>query len=711
MIDLISNIFSSDNFMPHGHCYLWRPGLLWLHLISDAFIALAYYSIPITLVYFVQKRKDLEFDWMFLCFAVFILACGTTHLVEIWNIWVPAYWLAGGIKALTAMASVPTAILLAKLTPVALGIPSPSALRTVNQQLRCEIDERKQIEQKLLATEEKLSGILDSIDNVVWSASENELVYINSVAGEIYDRPIGQFFQHKNLLYEVVHPDDKSRVLEGKERLLRQNTLTQEYRILRPDGTVRWLEERSKVARDAAGKMLRIDAVAVDVTERKEQQARIEYLAAHDALTDLANRNLLSDRVSQAMLHAHRTGRLLVLLFLDLDRFKDVNDSLGHSVGDLLLKSVAERLQKVIREADTVARQGGDEFIILLLDLQEPQDVINAVTKVIKVFSEPNIIEGHEIFATASIGVTIYPNDGDDMQRLLRNADTAMYRAKAEGGNVFRFYSPDMSAHALEQAELEKALRRAIDCQELELFYQPKIDIISGRIIGAEALVRWHRPDIGMIDPARFIPIAEKVGLIVPLGNWVLKTACAQNKAWQNAGLPMINIAVNLSARQFTQGSLVESVAEVLQETGLDAEYLELELTESMVMSNAEHFIATLRKLKSMNVQLSIDDFGTGYSSLSYLKRFPLDRIKIDQSFIRDIATNPDDAAITRSIIALGQSLNLKVIAEGVEVEEQFVFLRANRCNEIQGYYFSRPLSADDFFTLMRDRRGTATFR
>jgi len=704
MTNFFTNILSSDGFMPHGHCYLWRPDVLLLHIISDAFIALAYYSIPITLIYFVRKRKDLEFGWMFICFAMFILACGTSHLMEIWNVWNSTYWLSGSVKAITAIFSVPTAILLAKLIPVALCIPSPSALKTINQQMRREIEERKQVETKLLATEEKLSGILDSIDNIVWSASENELLYLNSIAEKIYGRPIEQFFENANLLCDVVHPEDKRRVLEGKEKLYKQNTITQEYRIVRPDGTVRWLEERSKIVRGIAGNVVRIDGVGIDVTQRKEQQARIEYLATHDALTDLANRNLLGDRINQAMLHANRTEHLLVLLFLDLDRFKDVNDSLGHFIGDLLLKNVSARLQQIIRETDTVARQGGDEFIILLQDLQVQQDVVSSVTKILSTFSQPFVIEGHELHMTASIGATIYPDDGKDMQSLLRNADTAMYRAKEEGGNAFHFYSQDMSTCALEQAELEKALRRAIECEEFELFYQPQIDIVSGQIIGAEALIRWFRPGIGMIDPIRFIPIAEKVGLIVPIGVWVLKTACAQNKKWQDAGLPVINIAVNLSARQFINDGLVESVAEALQESGLDAKHLELELTESMMMNSEEHLINKLQMLKAMNVQLSIDDFGTGYSSLSYLKRFPLDRLKIDQSFIHDIATNSDDAAITCSIIALAHSLNLKVIAEGVEKAEQLAFLRENECNEIQGFYFSKPLSARDFSTLMHQK-------
>lgn len=601
------------------------------------------------------------------------------------------------------IASVPTAVLLVKLVPLALSLPSPAALRTVNEQLRREIDERKRIEKRLLAAEEKLSSILDSVDNIVWSASENELLYINSIAEEIYGRPVRQFFQNKNLLCEVVHPDDRIHMLEERKKLLKHNTVTQEYRIVRPDGTIRWLEERSKVIRNAAGEMLRVDSVGTDITERKEHQARIEYLADHDALTDLANRNLLDDRVAQALRHTHRTGHLLVLLFLDLDRFKDVNDSLGHALGDQLLKNVALRLQKTIRETDTVARQGGDEFIILLLDLQDLQDAVNAIVKVIGAFAEPFVIDGHTLHMTASVGATVFPSDGENMQILLRNADTAMYQAKRDGGNAFHFYSKDMSDRALEQAELERALRRAVECQEFELFYQPQVDINSSQIIGAEALIRWRHPEIGLVEPNRFIPLAEKVGLIVPIGEWVLQTACAQNKAWQNAGLPIIDISVNLSARQFMQEGLVKSVAETLQETGLDAAHLELELTESMVMNSAEHFITKLRALKAMHVGLSIDDFGTGYSSLSYLKRFPLDRLKIDQSFIRDIATDADDAAITCSIIALGHSLNLKVIAEGVELAEQLAFLHANKCDEMQGFYFSKPLPACEFSALMRE--------
>jgi diguanylate cyclase (GGDEF)-like protein len=462
------------------------------------------------------------------------------------------------------------------------------------------------------------------------------------------------------------------------------------------------VEERAQAIRNDKGELLRFDGIAIDISERKTYEARIEYLADHDALTNLPNRNLLGDRITQAMAHVRRNGLLLALLFLDLDRFKDVNDSFGHAFGDALLLEVSGRIKQVVREGDTVARHGGDEFIILLTDIQQPQDVSAVALKIFSAFSTPFLISGHELFVSTSIGATLYPDDGDDLQSLLRNADTAMHRAKEEQGNAFQFYSREMSVRALERSKLESALRRALERKEFELFYQPKVDTGSGRIIGAEALIRWHHPDLGLVSPTRFIPMAEEIGLIIPIGDWVLHTACAQNKAWQDAGLPLISVSVNLSARQFSQEGLVESVAEALQNMGLDAKHLELELTESMVMNSAEQFITKLQELENLGVQLSIDDFGTGYSSLSYLKRFPLHHLKIDQSFVRDIATDADDAAITSSVIALGHSLNLKVIAEGVETEEQVAFLRSHHCDEMQGYYFSKPLPATEFASLLQ---------
>jgi diguanylate cyclase (GGDEF)-like protein/PAS domain S-box-containing protein len=561
---------------------------------------------------------------------------------------------------------------------------------------------REKAEHDLRATEEKLSSILDSIDNVVWSATDTEFIYINSIVENIYGRPITQFYENRNLWFEAIHHEDRAAVHKAHVKLVDATSFTHEYRIVRPDGEIRWVEERAQAIRNDKGELLRFDGIAIDISERKTYEARIEYLADHDALTNLPNRNLLGDRITQAMAHVRRNGLLLALLFLDLDRFKDVNDSFGHAFGDALLLEVSGRIKQVVREGDTVARHGGDEFIILLTDIQQPQDVSAVALKIFSAFSTPFLISGHELFVSTSIGATLYPDDGDDLQSLLRNADTAMHRAKEEQGNAFQFYSREMSVRALERAKLESALRRALERKEFELFYQPKVDTGSGRIIGAEALIRWHHPDLGLVSPTRFIPMAEEIGLIVPIGDWVLHTACAQNKAWQDAGLPLISVSVNLSARQFSQEGLVESVAEALQNMGLDAKHLELELTESMVMNSAEQFITKLQELENLGVQLSIDDFGTGYSSLSYLKRFPLHHLKIDQSFVRDIATDADDAAITSSVIALGHSLNLKVIAEGVETEEQVAFLRSHHCDEMQGYYFSKPLPATEFASLLQ---------
>ena len=464
-----------------------------------------------------------------------------------------------------------------------------------HMQLKMEIADRRQAQEALHATEEKLSNILDSIDNVVWSATDHEFLYINSVVEKIFGMPVAKFYENKDVWFELVHPEDRREVRNVHAALARQSSFTYEYRVIRPDGEIRWIEERARAIRDEHGQVLRHDGIAIDISERKEYEARIEYLADHDALTNLANRNLLGDRVMQAMAHARRHGLQLALLFLDLDRFKGINDSFGHNFGDALLLEVSNRLKAVVRNGDTVARQGGDEFIILLTGIRRPEDVSAVALKIVEAFSVPFLTRGRELFVTTSIGATLFPEDGEDMQTLLRNADTAMYRAKEAQGNGFQFYSREMSIRAFERAELESALRRALERKEFELFYQPKVDAVSSRIIGAEALIRWHHPEMGLVSPARFIPMAEEIGLIIPIGDWVLHTACAEVTAWQKAGLPKISVSINLSARQFRQDRLVESIAETLQDLGLDARHLELELTESMVMNSEEMFIARLR--------------------------------------------------------------------------------------------------------------------
>ncbi len=567
--------------------------------------------------------------------------------------------------------------------------------------------ERKRAEEELKISEEKLSSILGSIDNIVWSLSPTtgETLYVNAAAEKVWGRPVAELMKNKDLWLQSVHPDDRDRMSSTLKELLEKGALTVEYRIQRPDGEIRWLEDRVKVIYDKAGNPVRADGVASDITERKKYEASIEYLATHDALTSLPNRTLLADRLSQALAHAKRTERQVALLFLDLDRFKDVNDSFGHALGDALLQTVAERLQSSVREGDTVARQGGDEFLILLSDIERVEDIEFVAVKILHALAKPFHIDGRELFVSGSIGASVYPADGADLETLLKHADTAMYRTKEEGGSGFRLYAREMSQRAIERIKMAGALRRALEQQQFELFYQPKVELQGGKIVGSEALIRWRHPDLGLVLPSRFIPMAEETGLIHAIGSWALKTACSQSKAWQEEGLTPFDVAVNLSAKQLKRGNLVKLVDEILRDTGLEGRYLELEITETMVMHDPERFIPILEALKELGVKLSVDDFGTGYSSLSYLKRLPFDRLKIDQSFVRDIATDANDAVIVQTVISLGHTLGLKVIAEGVETLEQLTFLCRHRCDDMQGYYSSRPVPAEQFGRLLRENR------
>ncbi len=453
--------------------------------------------------------------------------------------------------------------------------------------------------------------------------------------------------------------------------------------------------------KDESGEIANYIASFSDITEHKEADERIRYMAHHDALTRLPNRTLLQDRLEQAIAAAERSKKRVGLLLLDLDRFKNINDTLGHSTGDLLLQAVAERLKGHIRDDDTLARLGGDEFIIVLPGMDQVEDAAYVAQKILNAMTQSFSLDGHDLNITPSIGISIYPNDTQEIEILIRNADTAMYRAKENGRNNYQFFTQDMNTSAFERLLLENNLRHALERDEFVLHYQPQVNVETGCIIGVEALIRWQHPDMGLVAPAKFIPVAEECGLIVAIGEWVLETACAQNRQWQEAGVPAIPVSVNLSAAQFHQQDIQETVAYILQKENLAPCYLELELTEGVIIQDAEATIVTLKALKSIGVQLSIDDFGTGYSSLSYLKRFEVDKLKIDQSFLRDIATDPINAAIAIAIIAMAKALNLRVIAEGVETKEQLMFLRSQRCDEIQGYYFSKPVSADVFMQML----------
>jgi diguanylate cyclase (GGDEF)-like protein len=443
--------------------------------------------------------------------------------------------------------------------------------------------------------------------------------------------------------------------------------------------------------------------------ERKRYQVQLEHQANYDALTGLPNRNLLNDRLRQAV-YQQRSPRNLAVVFMDLDHFKFVNDSLGHSIGDKLLKAMSERLRAVLREGDTVGRVGGDEFVLILNDQSNEEVIFRAMQRISSKVSEPITIDGKELYVSCSAGISMYPQDGPDVDTLLKNADAAMYRAKEHGRNNFQFYTAEMNERVNERLALENALRRALERQEFILHYQQKVDMKSGAIVGAEALVRWMHPEWGLVRPARFIPLAEETGLIVQLGEWVLREACRQTREWLDSGLKPGVVSVNLSARQFRQEGLVRMVSRILEETKLDPAQLEMELTESMVMHNVEAAIATLQGLKSLGVALSVDDFGTGYSSLSYLKDLPIDALKIDRSFVRDIGAGAEaeDGVIAQAIISLGHSLHLKVVAEGVETDQQVRFLKRFGCDELQGFFYGEPVAPADYAGLLEKAKRRA---
>jgi len=476
-------------------------------------------------------------------------------------------------------------------------------------------------------------------------------------------------------------------------------------RNYRADGTVFWNDLHIAPVRDGEGRVTHYVGIQNDVTEARTYLDVLAYQENYDTLTRLPNRTLLQDRIGQAITHAERYQTIVAVAIVNVDNFKLINDSLGYQAGDALLKLLAARIQSRVRSLDTVARLGADEFAITSFEHNNARAASSEVRGVLDAVGRPFVINEREVFITCCAGVAFYPQDGQDTESLLKCAHSALHRAKAQGRNVLHFYAPEMDARMNERFQLENKLRRAVDNRELRLHYQPQVDLRTGRVMGAEALIRWPHPELGMISPARFIPLAEETGLIVPIGEWTMRTACMDNRSWQAAGLPPVVIGVNVSAHQFSRGDLVSVVERVLKDTGLDPRFLELELTESVIMENANEVLLTLLRLRKMGVQLAIDDFGTGYSSLSYLRRFPIQRVKIDQSFIKDITSNPDDAAIAKAVISLGHSLRLEVIAEGVESKEQVAFLRAADCDQKQGYYFSRPVPAADFERLLREGR------
>jgi diguanylate cyclase (GGDEF)-like protein/PAS domain S-box-containing protein len=508
------------------------------------------------------------------------------------------------------------------------------------------------------------------------------------------------------LWYLMIHEEDRQAVIEQAEDVLSQkNTYPLEHRIIHKDGRVRWIKNTPVPHIDQQGRLLAYDGLVSDITDLKQAEQKLSHSTYYDALTNLPNRELFSDRLRQAIIHARRHKRMFAVMFLGLDRFKGINDTLGHKAGDLLLRHVSERLANSIREGDTVARLGADEFIILFPDLIQTRDASFVAQKIHSVLSKGFLLDGQELFITTSIGISFYSADGTDVDTLIKNAGVAMYQAKAQGRNTYKFYTPAMNNKCVSRFMLENNLRKALERKEFVLYYQPLVELSSGRITGVEALVRWRHPILGLLSPLEFIPMAEDTGLIIPIGEWIMENVCMQGRKWNEAGFSPLRMTVNLSMRQFTHNAVIKTVFNALEKSYLDPCHLELELTESMVMQNAEQTIATLHELKSAGIQISLDDFGTGYSSLSYLKNFPLNNLKLDRSFVSDIAKETKNESISKAVIDLAHSLSLKVIAEGVETFDQLELLRSWNCDEVQGFLFSRPLPVEEVTRLMTDMK------
>ena len=560
-----------------------------------------------------------------------------------------------------------------------------------------DITERKLQESQV----SKLSSVLEqTADIVIVTDIEGIIEYVNPsferVTGYRFEEAVGrkpsilssgkhkpEFFQH--LWKTILAGESYTNILINR----------------RKDGSLYYEEKTITPIRDQSGRITHFVSTAKDISERMQVQERLQHMAHHDTLTDLPNRNLFLDRLQQALIRARHHQRLVAVMFLDLDRFKNINDTLGHSTGDQLLLQLSERLKRSVRDGDTIARFGGDEFAILLDDVDSENSIATVAQKLLHTLTEPFHINNHELFVTASIGIAIFPHDGEDPDTLLRNADVAMYRAKELGKNNYQFYSDDMSARNFERLTLENHLRHALAREQFILHYQPQVDARNDRIVGVEALLRWQHPELGLVSPSNFISLLEETGLIEEVGEWVLEAACRQSRAWHDAGWGDLRLSVNISSRQFNNSEFIDALHGIIDRTGVNPEFLELELTESMLMRQASSVVTALRSLNRLGVRFAIDDFGTGYSSLSYLRRFPIETIKIDRSFIRDITEDADDAAITRAIVVMAQNLSLDVIAEGVESEAQLAFLKENGCHVIQGFHYSPPVSAEALTALL----------
>ena len=573
--------------------------------------------------------------------------------------------------------------------------------------IKMDISDRKNAEEALFLEKERAQVTLNSIgDAVACTDISGNITFLNLAAEnmtgwssqEANGRPMAEILKIVNATtHETIPNPMRMEIGQVQSLHLPPNCI-----LIRRDGFEIPIEDSVAPIHDREGLASGAVIVFRDVSAARAMALELTHSAQHDFLTSLPNRVLLNDRVNQAIAMAPRHLKKVAVLFLDLDGFKHINDSLGHPIGDQLLQSIAKRIVNCVRAADTVSRQGGDEFVVLLSEVERSEDVALTARRILQTIAQPHPIGQHDLHVTTSIGLSVYPDDGRDAETLIKNADTAMYQAKENGHNSYRFFKPAMNVRAVERQSIEESLRRALERREFALHYQPKINLKSGEITGAEALLRWTHPTRGLVPPSQFIPVAEDCGLILPIGDWVLREACRQARSWIDTGLPLETIAVNISAMQFRDENFLEGVFAVIEETGLNPRSLELELTESVLMRHAESTESILKKLGAKGVQLAVDDFGTGYSSLSYLRKFPIDALKIDQSFVRQITTSPEETTIVTAVISMGRSLKLRVVAEGVETREELSFLREHDCEEAQGYYFGRPTPPKEFAALLK---------
>lgn len=831
-MDWIGQTLGGQSLLPHGFCLTWNPALLWTLVVSDAVIALSYFSIPFALWYFAKKRPDIPYRWLMVVFGMFIVACGVTHIFDILNIWQPSYWASAYAKAFTAVISFATAIALWRIMPLALKAPSAQSLQLLNQALaRSHAELESRVEQRTaeltsaLNESHRLSEALDHIPAFVYIKDINgKYAYANRMTLDFFNCSLDElpsiderlyfsiktlakvkdvdkrviedrqdayeeieaishdqqkhiFWQIKTPIYEggpespvwglcgistditdlkkaesslriaatAFESSDGILITDADCLILQVNSAFTEITGYSADDVVgkkpsvlssgrhddkyyeamwekinavgMWCGEiwnRRKngqiypermtisAVKDTDAKVTNYVSVFTDISESKASSEKIEHLAFYDPLTNLPNRLLLLDRMRQALSVSSRSGKKGALLFIDLDHFKVLNDTLGHSTGDLLLKLQADRLSSAVRAGDTVARFGGDEFVVVLEALEESASEAAAIAeqianKILLALHESCVFGAHQYQSTSSIGITLFGGEEYEIEELLKQADIAMYQAKKAGRNTLRFFDPVMQEKLSIRASLEAELRYAIDKQQLALYYQVQVDD-NNRPIGAEALIRWIHPERGIVSPVEFIPIAEETTLILDIGHWVIDTACSQLAEWAKSfEKNHLIIAVNVSAHQFRSLDFVESVHQAIMKHEVNASRLKLELTESVILEDVDEVIAKMHALKALGVRLSLDDFGTGYSSLSYLKKLPLDQVKIDQSFVRDLAYDPNDAIMVKTIIDLANNFRINVIAEGVETELELAILKDYGCRLYQGYLFGKPVPIDQF--------------